>query len=192
MDTRRTRLPQGEPLFGRNTAERPWRGYARSLVSLTLLLSFLHSILLSAARPRRQSRPATNPWCDGRRRRNPSWTTRQTPTRNPLKTSPMRCLSKIPPTRKAIRVKPPNRTKTSWPTKPPCRTSIAFFPEAVGLRRTCTAGSFLLPPAWLLPTSRTGRLNGSRPTHPGLHPSVLAHWRPIPSKNHFRLWIFSY
>jgi hypothetical protein len=59
MDTRTTRLPQGEPLFGCNTAERPLRGYARSLLSLTLLLSLLHSILLSAATPQK-TKPAGN------------------------------------------------------------------------------------------------------------------------------------
>ena len=59
MDTRTTRLPQGEPLFRRNPAERPWRGYARSLLSFTLLFAFLHSIFLSAATPRNTT-PAGN------------------------------------------------------------------------------------------------------------------------------------
>jgi hypothetical protein len=49
MDTRRTYLPKGEPLSRRNAEVRPWRGYARSLVSLVLLLAFLHSVFLSAA-----------------------------------------------------------------------------------------------------------------------------------------------
>lgn len=52
MDPRTTRLPEGESLFRRKAAGRPWRGYARSVLSLTLLLAFLHSIFLSAATPR--------------------------------------------------------------------------------------------------------------------------------------------
>jgi hypothetical protein len=57
MDTRRTRLPKGESPSRRNAEERPWRGYARCLVSLVLLLTFLHSVFLSAA-PCRDATPA--------------------------------------------------------------------------------------------------------------------------------------
>jgi len=60
MDTRRNRLPKGEPLSRRNAEERPWRGCARSLVSLMLLLTFLHSVFLSAA-PCRGATPAAHP-----------------------------------------------------------------------------------------------------------------------------------
>ncbi len=60
MDTRRTRLPKGEPPSRRNAEERPWRGCARSLVSLVLLLTFLHSVFLSAA-PCRGAAPAAHP-----------------------------------------------------------------------------------------------------------------------------------
>ena len=59
MDTRRTRLPEGEPLGRRNAEERPWRGCVRSLVSLVLLLTFLHSVFLSAA-PCRGAAPAAH------------------------------------------------------------------------------------------------------------------------------------
>ena len=61
MDTRTTRLPEGEPLFRRNPAERPWWGYARSLLSITLLCAFLHSIFLSAATPQKTTPAGDQP-----------------------------------------------------------------------------------------------------------------------------------
>lgn len=60
MDTRRTRLPKGEPLSRRSAEERPWRGCVRSLVSLVLLFTFLHSVFLSAA-PGRHAATAGRP-----------------------------------------------------------------------------------------------------------------------------------
>lgn len=60
MDTRNTRLPKGEPPSRRNAEERPWRGCARSLVGVMLLLTFLHSVFLSAA-PCRRAVPAGRP-----------------------------------------------------------------------------------------------------------------------------------
>ena len=57
MATRTTRLPASEPLFRRNTERRSRRGYARALVSLLLLLAFLHSLLLPVP-PARGATPA--------------------------------------------------------------------------------------------------------------------------------------
>ncbi|MBD0256941.1 MAG: hypothetical protein ICV83_14580 [Cytophagales bacterium] len=61
MDTRRINLPESEPLLRPNAERRPWRGYARVLVSLVLLLTFLHSVVLSAPSPRRATTPGDHP-----------------------------------------------------------------------------------------------------------------------------------
>jgi hypothetical protein len=57
MANRRTRSPKSEPLFRRSAERRPWRGYVRSLLSLLLLLAFLHSLLLPVP-PARGATPA--------------------------------------------------------------------------------------------------------------------------------------
>ncbi len=53
MDIRRINLPESEPLLHLNGERRAWWRYVRALVSLLLLLTFLHSVFLSAASPRR-------------------------------------------------------------------------------------------------------------------------------------------
>ncbi len=60
MATRRTNLPESEPLLRRSVECSSWRGYARASVSLLLLLAFLHSLLLPAP-PARGATPAGHP-----------------------------------------------------------------------------------------------------------------------------------
>jgi hypothetical protein len=53
MALRRINVPESEPLLSPGGERSAWRRYIRILVSLLLLLTFLHSVFLSAPLPRR-------------------------------------------------------------------------------------------------------------------------------------------
>ncbi len=54
-------LPESESLLHPSGERRSWRRYARALVSFMLLLTFLHSVFLSALSPRRATTAGHQP-----------------------------------------------------------------------------------------------------------------------------------